>query len=154
MTKLYNSGNMGENVITKYAKNMKIGKGSTYNDRCYFNARFGITIGENTIMGPNVLIQTSNHVIKNINTVQNAIGPGSWCGIDRNKRIIGESVTIGDDCWIGANVIILPGVIIPDKCIIGAGTIITKKNCKNFNKGDIIVIDIKLKKLGNRIDYE
>lgn len=36
------------------------------------------------------------------------------------------SVTIGDDCFIGAGTIILKGVSIGDRCIIGAGSVVTK----------------------------
>lgn len=35
-------------------------------------------------------------------------------------------VTIGDDCWIGGNVTIMPGVTIGKGCTIGAGSVVTK----------------------------
>ena len=35
-------------------------------------------------------------------------------------------ITIGDDCWIGANVCVLPGVTIGAGCVIGAGSLVTK----------------------------
>ncbi|MBP5395319.1 MAG: hypothetical protein J6Y18_05410 [Candidatus Methanomethylophilaceae archaeon] len=38
----------------------------------------------------------------------------------------GAPIKIGEDCWIGANVTILPGVTIGDRCIIGAGSVVTK----------------------------
>lgn len=37
-----------------------------------------------------------------------------------------KSVTIGDGCWIGANVTILPGVTISDGCVIGAGAVVIR----------------------------
>ena len=154
MKKPYNSGHTSKRVIIKYKENFKIGRGSTYNDNCYFNARFGIEIGENTLLGPGVVIQTSNHVIKNIDIEQNANGPGSWCEKNATMRIIGESVKIGNDVWVGTNVIILPGVIIPDKCVIGAGTLITNKWSKELEIGDIVVNETKLRKVGNRRNYD
>lgn len=36
------------------------------------------------------------------------------------------AVTIGDDCWIGGNVSIMPGVNIGKGCTIGAGSVVTK----------------------------
>lgn len=35
-------------------------------------------------------------------------------------------ITIGDDCWLGGSVIVLPGVTIGDNVIVGAGSIVTK----------------------------
>ncbi|PNY29081.1 Uncharacterized protein TCAP_01011 [Tolypocladium capitatum] len=37
-----------------------------------------------------------------------------------------RSVTIGDDCWIGGNTTIMPGVTIGKGCTIGAGSVVTK----------------------------
>ena len=34
-----------------------------------------------------------------------------------------ESITIGKDCWLGANVTVLPGVTIGGRCVIGAGSV-------------------------------
>ena len=38
----------------------------------------------------------------------------------------GKPVSIGDDCWIGGQAVILPGVSIGQRCIIGAGAVIAK----------------------------
>lgn len=155
MTKPYNDPvNFGKYCLIKYAHKFVIGRGSTYNDRCWFNARAGITIGENTLIGPNVLMQSSNHKIKNINIEQNANDKNSWCKDASISRVSGRKITIGDDVWIGANCIILPGVVIPNKCIIGAGTLLTKSNSKCLEEGDIVANDTKLRKIGNRKDYD
>lgn len=37
-----------------------------------------------------------------------------------------QPVTIGNDCWFGANVVVCPGVTIGDNCVIGAGSVVTK----------------------------
>ena len=44
----------------------------------------------------------------------------------RDNIEFAREVTIGDDCWIGGNVIILPGVTIGKGCTIGAGSVVTK----------------------------
>lgn len=89
--KAYNKTlHFGENIIIKYSNNFTIGHGSTYNDCCYFNARFGIQIGENTLIGPLVVIQTSNHIIKNIGIEQNANDENSWCAAHSQDRVEGE----------------------------------------------------------------
>ena len=38
----------------------------------------------------------------------------------------GREIIIGNDCWIGANVTILPGITIGEGCTIGAGSVVTK----------------------------
>lgn len=150
MPKPYNVGNISKLAIIKHKPNFKMGRGSTYNDHFYANAMFGITIGENTLIGPYVLIQTSNHVIKHIDIEQNAVGPGSWVGHNRQKRATGAPVIIGDDVWIGCGVTILAGAKVPDKCVIGAGCVLTQSNTQQLKRGDIVVPDVKLRVLDNR----
>jgi len=137
-------GKVQFNSIVKYPENLHMSKGTFSNDRCWFNARFCIYIGKNTLMGPNIMIHTVDHVVKNLKIEQNT---------QKKNRVEGKRVVIGDDVWIGANTIILKGSVIPDKCVIGAGTLITEKNSKRLRPGDIVVNDAKLKKLGNRKHY-
>lgn len=150
--KPYNNGQFGTPVKIKCDEGFRCGKGSTYNDYFWCNAKYGVTIGENTLIGTHVTIHSANHVIKNIGIEQNANGNDSWCEGDRHKRSTGKPVTIGDDVWVGSGVIILPGSVIPDKCVIGAGAIITEANSKNLNRGDIVVPETNLRILGNRKD--
>ncbi|MFQ7450471.1 MAG: DapH/DapD/GlmU-related protein [Flavonifractor plautii] len=37
-----------------------------------------------------------------------------------------KPVTIGHDCWFGANVVVCPGVTIGENCVIGAGSVVTR----------------------------
>lgn len=63
-------------------------------------------------MGPNVHIYTAGHetsVLSRIKFVE-----------------FGHAIKIEDDCWIGGNVIILPGVTIGRGCTVGAGAVVTK----------------------------
>lgn len=74
-----------------------------------------VIIGDDVTMGPDVIIYTSSHEDKEL-------------GIPINQQ--GEKphrpVTIGNNVWIGARCIILPGVSIGDNAIIGANTVVTK----------------------------
>ena len=71
-----------------------------------------ITIGNNTQIGPNCQLMTPNHPIDHV---------------ERRKPIERCSpITIGQDCWLGAGVIVCPGVHIGDRCIIGAGSVVVK----------------------------
>ncbi len=71
-----------------------------------------IYIGDKTMLGPNVTIATAGHPI------------------DPELRSRGLQfnmpVRIGRNCWLGAGVIVMPGVTIGDNVVIGAGSIVTK----------------------------
>jgi acetyltransferase-like isoleucine patch superfamily enzyme len=70
------------------------------------------TIGDRCQLGPNVGAYTVGH---------------DTSVLSRRKFVeFGHPIRIGDDCWIGGNVVILPGVTIGDGCTIGAGSVVTK----------------------------
>ena len=71
-----------------------------------------IYVGDNTMFGPNVIIATAGHPILPELREQ---------GYQYNAPI-----RIGKNCWLGAGVIVLPGITIGDNVVIGAGSIVTK----------------------------
>lgn len=83
------------------------------NSNCYWDARGGIQIGDNVIFGPFSKILTANHLYES-----NFIPYGF--GFEYRPVIIEDNV------WIGANVLILPGVKIMQGAIVGAGSVVTK----------------------------
>ena len=88
---------------------------------CYLQAGNGITIGEGTIWGPNVTIISANH--GDIET------GGAWIVSDK-------PVSIGKNCWLGANVTVLPGVRLGDNTVVGAGAVVTR----SYPAGDTIIV--------------
>lgn len=91
---------------------IRLGEHVFVNAGCTFLDGAYITIGDYTLIAPNVQIYTPHHPIDY-----------------RERRVSKEysyPVTIGKDCWIGGGAIILPGVTIGDRCIIGAGSVVTK----------------------------
>ncbi len=80
------------------------------------NARISgpLSIGNDVMMGPGVSIFTQNHETENIHKPM------------RLQTAPKEKVTIGSDCWIGANAVILPGVTIGNGVIVGAGAVVTR----------------------------
>jgi maltose O-acetyltransferase len=71
-----------------------------------------VRIGSNVLFGPGVHIYTATH-------------PKDFMK-RRDGLESGKPVSIGDDCWIGGQAVILPGVHIGNRCIIGAGAVIAK----------------------------
>jgi len=71
-----------------------------------------IYIGDYTMLGPNVVIATAGHPID-----PELRGRGLQYNLP---------VHIGKNCWLGAGVIVMPGVTIGDNTVIGAGSIVTK----------------------------
>lgn len=74
----------------------------------------GTRIGSDVMMGPEVLIFTINHCTSRVDIPM----------IQQGYRPL-ASVSIGDDVWIGARVIILPGVTIGSGSVLGAGAVIS-----------------------------
>jgi acetyltransferase-like isoleucine patch superfamily enzyme len=100
--------------VTIAPQNMKIGKNVeksfALSNGCYFQAMNGIFIGDNTIIAPGVKIISANH---------NTDSP-------ERARIKTRAIVIGENCWIGENAIILPGVQIGNNAVVGAGAVVTK----------------------------
>lgn len=83
-------------------------------------ANFGLTlvddthiyVGDNTMFGPNVTVATAGHPI--------------LPQLREKAYQFNMPVRIGRNCWIGAGVVIVPGVSIGDNSVIGAGAVVTK----------------------------
>lgn len=71
-----------------------------------------IYVGDNTMFAPNVVVATAGHPI---------VPEMRRDGLQYNMP-----VHIGKNCWIGASVLIMPGVTIGDNVVIGAGSVVTK----------------------------
>ena len=111
---------------------IRIGEHVFINAGCTFLDGAYITIGDYTLIAPNVQIYTPHHPLDY-----------------RERRASKEysyPVTIGKDCWIGGGAIILPGVSIGDRCIVGAGSVVTKDvPSDSLVAGNPAVIKRKLK---------
>lgn len=100
-----------------YGTNLKVGSNVFINFNCTFLDTCMVTIGARTLVGPNVCFFSGTH----------PLDPDLRNGT--NGPELGSDITVGEDCWIAGNVIILPGVTIGDGCTIGAGSVVTKVMC-------------------------
>jgi len=94
-----------------YGYNIHSGENVYFNVNCVVLDTMKITIGNNVFFGPNVHIYAATHPLN---------------AIERRKTEYSKPVTIGNDCWIGGNAVICPGVTIGNGVTIGAGSVVTK----------------------------
>ncbi len=90
---------------------LRIGRDTLVGQRCHFENREWVEVGERCALGPEVMILTSSHRIG-----------------DHARRAAahdGGPVRIGNGCWIGARATVLPGVTVGDGCVVAAGAVVT-----------------------------
>ena len=78
---------------------------------CMFFSMKEIKIGKGVEFGPNVLVYDHDHDFRSPNGL-------------KDKKYKKESVRIGDNCWIGANTVILRGTTIGNNCVVAAGSVL------------------------------
>ena len=94
------------------------GKFCSFGDQVYANFNLTlvddapITVGNNVMFGPNVVLCTATHPI--------------LPALRKKVAQYNLPVSIGNNVWIGANCIVMPGVTIGDNSVIGAGSVVTR----------------------------
>ncbi|WP_348719460.1 acyltransferase [uncultured Alcanivorax sp.] len=99
---------------------------------CHIDGRNGIVFGRNVWVGPRVSIISMNHDIN-----------------DYEEYVQESPVIIGDNCWLGANSVILPGVEIGDHTVVAAGSVVTK----SFPGSDQIIAGVPAKVIKRLAPY-
>lgn len=100
-------------------RHARFGRGVTLGD--HSGIGIGASVGEQThigndvMMGPDCLIYTTMHRFDRTDIPMREQGYSPV-----------RSVVIGDDCWIGSRVTILPGVTLGRGCVVGAGAVVTR----------------------------
>ncbi|MDE5549461.1 MAG: sugar O-acetyltransferase [Clostridia bacterium] len=115
-----------------YGQNITIGKNVFINSGCCFQDQGGIEIGDNALIGQQVVLATLNH----------DLSP------EKRASMIPAPIKIGKDVWIGAHATILSGVIIGDGAIVAAGAVVTKDVPENTVVGGVPAKIIK--KIGEK----
>lgn len=112
----------GTKVKVRNGGILTIGSDVRINYNCMIFCRKKISIGKGCEFGPGVLIYDHDHDFRH---------PDGLAA--REYKV--DDVSIGKNCWIGANTIILKGTILGDNCVVGAGTVLMGK----YPAGSVIV---------------
>ena len=98
--------------ICEYGCYIILGENFFANYNCKLMDGGRITFGDNVLVGPDCTFVTAAHPT------------------DPEKRLAGyqqfKPITVGNNVWFGAGVIVCPGVTIGDNCVIGAGSVVVK----------------------------
>lgn len=119
-----NAVRIGKNALVSVLKEgtVSFGKGVSVGVNNMIVCHNNVSIGDNTILAPNVLIYDHDHTFSAEN------------GVDK-RNFKTAPISIGKNCWIGANVTILRGTTIEDNCVVGAGAVLKG----HYSKGSLIV---------------
>ena len=120
-------GHLGEGTLMLGPIRFHYGSHTSIGSGCFMNFNFTVqddakvTIGDRCLFGPGCTVVTPLHPLR----------PHERQGVlcrDGQTRFLcyAKPVTIGSDCWFGANVTVCPGVTVGDGCVIGAGSVVTR----------------------------
>jgi acetyltransferase-like isoleucine patch superfamily enzyme len=103
----------GVRILASNDATVAIGKGARIGLYSVFNGGDSITVGEKCLISGHVYLQTSMHRHKKGSFIQSQ-------GYDH------APVNLGDDVWLGAHVVILPGITMGQGSIAGSNSVVTK----------------------------
>jgi len=101
-------------VTVVQSNRLSVGKHFGCNTGTYINAIGGVQMGDYVLLGSNVTISSGMHPI-------DGRTPPIF-----SRPAIPKPITIEDDVWMGAGVVVMPGVTIRRGCVIGANSVVTR----------------------------
>lgn len=99
-------------IMTNIGIGCRIGKNSGLGAFSFIGAAGGVWIGDNVLMGQRISFHSENHCFDRTDI------PIRLQGVTR------KGITIGNDCWIGANSVFLDGSFIGEGCVVAAGAVV------------------------------
>lgn len=102
---------------------IQIGSGTSVGNDFVITANNSIQIGRDCLLSYRVTVMDHSHVT------------GAGVAPVTSGLTAGQPITIGDKCFIGCNVVIMPGVTLGANCVVGANSVVTR----SFGAGSVIV---------------
>lgn len=100
--------------IADLGKGISIGDNVGIGEFAYIGGAGGVVIGADCIIGQYLSVHPENHVFSNHDR------------LIRDQGVTRQGIEIGPDCWIGAKVTILDGIVIGKGSVIAAGSVVTQ----------------------------
>ena len=127
--------NIFANVFIEGFEGLTMGQDVSINRSSNLSCAGGVVLGDHVAIGHGTSIISTNHSFNDPTT------PIKY------QPISTAPVSIGDNVWIGAQVVILPGVSIAPGCVIAAGAVVSK----SVEMPDMIVAGVPAKPIGSRL---
>ena len=125
---------------SKYSTRFFRKKGMIIGENCKIYSDISTTESYLVELGDDVTISTNVEILTHDNSI---------CKVDNNFTDLFGKVKIGNNCFIGANTLILPGVKIGSGIIVGAGSVVTK----SFNEENIVIAGNPARKICTIEEY-
>lgn len=100
--------------LRSIGKGLKVGNGSGLGSHGFYGCAGGVEIGDNVMIGNYVSFHSENHNFDRTDIPM------------KQQGVSHLGIKVGNDCWIGAKVTVLDGVVIGDGCVVAAGALVTK----------------------------
>jgi acetyltransferase-like isoleucine patch superfamily enzyme len=125
---------------------LRIGDGSTIQRRCSIQGRS--RLGRNCILAPNVFISSGTHPFRVVPHLSIREQEALIANDAGRHRQFDRAVWIQDDCWLGTNVVVCPGVVIGKGSVVGANSVVLEDVAPYS-----VVAGVPAKVVGHRLDW-